>query len=259
MEALLKTLLLDSNGLFAYLGVFGVLVACGLGVPLPEDLSLILGGFLAQRGSANLQVMMAVGFAGILAGDSLIFLAGRRVGTHAVSRGFLARIVTPDKRARVERLFELHGQKIVMAARFLPGVRAVTYFSAGSAGMSYTRFILFDGLAALASAPLFVYLGYRFGGEFDVIKHKVEQGQVAVLVTLVAALLSLLVYRRVKANRAARAKALEAAPVPSVSAERVEKDVEESVRRIASAAPVGGRAAPELGSLSKAARLKTTE
>jgi membrane protein DedA with SNARE-associated domain len=35
----------------AYLSIFAVLVACGLGVPLPEDISLILGGFLVYRAS----------------------------------------------------------------------------------------------------------------------------------------------------------------------------------------------------------------
>src|SRR4029077_14580146 len=54
-------------------------------------------------------------------------------------------------------------EKIVIAARFMPGVRAVTYFTAGSAGVAYARLICFAGLAALLSAPLFVLLGYRFG------------------------------------------------------------------------------------------------
>ena len=140
MEHLLKHLLIDSNGLVAYLSIFGVLVACGVGLPLPEDVSLVLGGFLAHQGAAKLPIMIAVGFFGILCGDSLIYLAGRRVGAK-VGRdggsGFLARIVTPEKRAKVEKLFAAHGQKIVMIARFLPGVRAVTYFTAGSAGMRY--------------------------------------------------------------------------------------------------------------------------
>jgi membrane protein DedA with SNARE-associated domain len=108
--------------------------------------------------------MVAVGFVGILVGDSLIYLAGRRVGRRVrTGHGWLARVVTPPRRIVVEGLFARHGEKIVIAARFMPGVRAVTYFTAGSAGMPYARFICFDGLAALLSAPLFVLLGYRFG------------------------------------------------------------------------------------------------
>ncbi|HYR54969.1 MAG TPA: DedA family protein, partial [Myxococcaceae bacterium] len=71
---------MQSEGVAAYLVIFGVLVACGLGVPLPEDISLVTGGFLAYLEVANLFVMMGVGFVGILCGDSVIFLAGRRFG-----------------------------------------------------------------------------------------------------------------------------------------------------------------------------------
>ena len=81
MQDFLTNLLGSTQGFFAYVTVFGILVACGLGVPLPEDISLILGGFLAHKGAANLTVMMVVGFLGILVGDSLIFYAGRRLGS----------------------------------------------------------------------------------------------------------------------------------------------------------------------------------
>ena len=65
MQEFLTNLLGSTHGFFAYVTVFGVLVACGLGVPLPEDISLILGGFLAHKGAASLPVMMLIGFAGI--------------------------------------------------------------------------------------------------------------------------------------------------------------------------------------------------
>ncbi len=202
MDELLRNLLGDAQGPVAYATVFGILIACGLGVPLPEDISLILGGYLAHIKAVNLWVMMAVGFLGILCGDSLIYLAGRRIGTKVGSRGgFLARVVTPEKRARVEALFGKHGQKIVMIARFLPGVRAVTYFTAGSAKMSYTRFILWDGLAALASAPLFVYLGFHFGAELETLIQMLKRGQVKVIAVLVVLALGYVVYARVRKRR----------------------------------------------------------
>ena len=188
---------MQTEGLAAYGVIFGVLVACGLGIPLPEDISLVTGGFLAYLDAANLYIMMAVGFVGILVGDTLIFSAGRRIGTQVGrgGHGFFARIVTPEKRRKVEELFARHGEKIVMIARFLPGVRAVTYFTAGSARMKYRRFIFFDGVAALASAPLFVFLGYKFGDEIEALYRAVRRGESAVIVVL-GVLLSLLIYRR---------------------------------------------------------------
>ena len=213
MEAFLFSLVAGANGLGAYLIVFTILVVCGLGVPLPEDITLILGGWMAYTGAANLSVMMGVGFLGILVGDSLIYMAGRRLGTKVGSRpgGFFARIVTPEKRAKVEGMFAKHGQKIVMIARFLPGVRAVTYFTAGSARMNYGSFILWDGLAALASAPIFVWLGFHFGGELDYLKEKLKDGQVVVFGSLALLAIGAFLYMRRRAA-VARAQQLTLSP-----------------------------------------------
>ncbi len=188
MNDFLLQLVNDTSGVFSYLVVFGILLACGLGVPLPEDVALILGGYLVHADRANLTLMMITGFMGIMIGDSIIFFAGRRFGSRVGKKvkpgGFFGRIVTPEKRARVEQLFLKHGDKIVCIARFMPGVRAVTFFTAGSVGMKYLRFVFFDGVAALVSAPVFIWLGYRFGGELEVLLENVKKGQTRVLVVL---------------------------------------------------------------------------
>lgn len=213
----LLNLLGNTSGVLAYLMVFAILVACGLGVPLPEDISLLLGGYLAHKGAAHLPIMMVVGFAGILVGDSLIFFAGRRIGGNVGKKGgFFARIVTPEKRAKVEGLFGRHGSKIVMIARFMPGVRAVTYFTAGSSGMSFWRFIFWDGLAALASAPVFVWLGAKYGDKLDWLIEQVHQGQYYVFGALGVLGLGIFVWRRRKAALAKQAEAqlaMQAVPV----------------------------------------------
>ncbi|KFE70090.1 DedA family protein [Hyalangium minutum] len=220
MEELLTSLLSNTQGFIAYATVFLILLACGLGVPLPEDISLILGGFLAHKGAASLPVMMVVGFAGILAGDSLIFHFGRKLGSKVGRKpgGFFARIITPEKRAKVEGLFEKHGHKVVMIARFMPGVRAVTYFTAGSVGMPYWRFIFWDGLAALLSAPVFVFLGFHFGSELDFLIGKLKDGQFVVMGILVAAGVGYFLWQRRKAAAAARdaAQSLQQAAVAPV-------------------------------------------
>lgn len=201
MEAILQSLLADSQGLLAYLTVFGILLACGLGVPLPEDLSLILGGYLAHQGAANLPAMMAVGFFGILVGDSMIYAIGRRVGLSPSKGGLIGRIVTPEKRALVAHMFERHGRKVVMIARFMPGLRAVTYFTAGSVRMPYLQFIFWDGIAALASAPFFVWLGFRFGDEMDALIAKVKEGQMAAISALVLLGVAFFAYRFIRNRR----------------------------------------------------------
>jgi membrane protein DedA with SNARE-associated domain len=132
--------------------------------------------------------MMLTGYFGIIIGDSMIFFAGRRIGSRVGQKagGFFSSIVTPEKRARVEQLFAKHGEKIIMLARFLPGVRSVTYFTAGSVGMKWSHFVFFDSVAALVSAPIFVFLGYKFGGELDALIQQIRKGQQGVLIAMAA-------------------------------------------------------------------------
>lgn len=159
-----------------YAVVFGVLVLCGFGLPLPEDIILVTGGLLAWRASPleeatlgamvrdhSLLSMIGFGMAGILAGDSIIFLAGRKLGHRVAEFGPLRRIITPQKLTDAEKLLRRRGNLVVVVARFLPGLRAPTYFTVGHAKLPYWEFLLFDGAAAAVSAPLWVCLGFYFG------------------------------------------------------------------------------------------------
>lgn len=151
------------SGLAGYVLVLATLIICGFGVPIPEDIILISGGYLAAAAGHSPWAMVATGLAGIMLGDSIIFWLGRRFGLTLASRTILRHYLTPERLARVERLFRRHGEKVLVAARFMPGVRAVAFFSAGAMRVPYWHFVLLDGLAALVSAPLWVLLGHRFG------------------------------------------------------------------------------------------------
>jgi membrane protein DedA with SNARE-associated domain len=205
----------SASGLGAYGLVFGVLVACGLGLPLPEDVALITGGYLAFLGHANLHVMLVVGFLGILVGDTIVFHLGR-ASRNAHGRqapgGLLRRHVTPERLARVEAQFHRRGPLMVMIARFLPGVRAATYFVAGGARMTYPRFILCDGLAALISAPLFIYAGHHFGGEIGQVVEWAKEFHNWLIGAMVAAVGGYFAWQLAQRRRAARAPTLLPAP-----------------------------------------------
>ncbi|NPC48385.1 DedA family protein, partial [Corallococcus exiguus] len=150
--------------------------------------------------------------------------------------GFFSKIVTPEKRAKVESLFVTHGQKIVMIARFMPGVRAVTYFTAGSVHMSYWRFIFWDGLAALLSAPVFVWLGFHFGGELDMVIRKLKDGQVVVMGSLAVLAVGYFVYRRRK-NAKLKAEAAAKEQLTPVALPPVPETLENSMSPTRAASP----------------------
>jgi len=174
-------LLLESHSLgVGLVFVFGVLLLCGFGLPMPEDVILVSGGVLAWMASPleaptfagmirddGLLFMVATGLAGILAGDSVIFWAGRKLGRRVAEFRLLRHMVTPEKLEKVERRLRQRGNVVVMIARFLPGLRAPTYFTVGHSRFAYWKFLIYDGLAALVSAPVWVCLGFWFGDDIQ--------------------------------------------------------------------------------------------
>lgn len=211
MEHFISQFLEGATGGGAYLRVLVVLLLCGMGLPLPEDVVLITGGYLVFNEAAHLGPMLLTGFAGILLGDSIMFFLGRYLGDFLVRRWPFNKIFTPAKRQTVEGLFAKYGEKIVMIARFMPGVRAVTFFSAGTAGMKYSHFVFFDGLAALISAPVFICLGWYFGSDIQKLIQNVRKGQPAVLGTIGVALLVYLLVKSLRSRRKVRLEKASAA------------------------------------------------
>lgn len=182
-----------------YTAVFIALMICGAGLPLPEDITLVAGGVIAGLGYANVHVMCAMTLFGVLLGDSAIFLLGHYYGARMLTWRPIARVLTPSRYLAVQGKFDRYGNRLLFAARFLPGMRTTIYVTAGTTHrVSFPRFLLIDTLAALISVPIWVYLGY-FGANnhaWLVMWIRRGQGSLWAAAGLLAALLLLLWWRR---------------------------------------------------------------
>jgi membrane protein DedA with SNARE-associated domain len=152
---------------FTYLGLFVVLLLCGLGLPVPEDVALLAGGYLVHRGVVRYPITLAVSLVGVVAGDNSLYFLGRRVGGGLLTYFGLGRPGSRDQVERLQAFMKRHGHLAIFYARFLAGLRALIYLSAGSLGVPPTRFLLYDLLGALISVPVVVSLGYIFGGQIE--------------------------------------------------------------------------------------------
>jgi membrane protein DedA with SNARE-associated domain len=152
---------------FTYVGLFLVLALCGLGLPVPEELPLLTGGFLVYRGITQYPATLLIAFVGVIAGDNSLFFLGRRFGTSVLK---YLEYMRPHTRQRIEwlkMLIDRYGNRAIFYARFLPGVRAPIYLASGLAGMTPRRFIAYDALGAAISVPVVVSIGYFFGDQID--------------------------------------------------------------------------------------------
>jgi len=148
-----------------YVAVFMALLLCGAGLPLPEDITLVAGGVIAGLGYADVHIMAAVTMVGVLLGDAGMFLLGHHYGVHMLQWKPIALLMPPRRYAKMQDKFSRYGNRLMFFARFLPGMRTAVFITAGATHrVSFWRFLLLDGLAALVSVPFWVYLGY-FGAD----------------------------------------------------------------------------------------------
>ena len=131
-----------------YLAPFLILLLAGAGLPVPEEVTMTGSGFLCFRGAVEFWPIVVTCYTATLLGDSIPYWLGRRYGMSALRFRVVAKVVHPERMALLERRFEQHGNWAVFTCRFLPGVRLPGWFMAGTLGMSYTRFIILDGIAA---------------------------------------------------------------------------------------------------------------
>jgi membrane protein DedA with SNARE-associated domain len=190
-----------------YAKLAGILLLCGLGLPIPEDISLISAGYLAHLGTVELHSIFIVCFVAVLGGDTLAFTVGRQFGTKILASRFGHRYFNPKRQRRVRAYFRRYGSKVIFIARFLPGLRFSIFLSAGMLHVRPYVFIVYDSLAALLSVPFLVYSAWYFGDRIDqVIKwaKRSEYGILALIgVVLIYAVIKILRKRRARPAAAA--------------------------------------------------------
>jgi membrane protein DedA with SNARE-associated domain len=212
----LITYLSGFDGWTGYSIILGVLLVCGLGVPIPEDITLVAAGILAAIGNISLPGALIAGFVGVLLGDSILFFLGRRYGYKVFTLPVFRKIFTEKRIQLARNKVVTNSRFICFSARFLPGLRAPIYLTAGVMGVKPLTFLLLDGFAALISVPIWIFVGYYLGENLDDTFHmvmKIQKYLIAIIVVLVAGYIFWL-YRIKKKEAAATG---ETPPIPPVN------------------------------------------
>jgi membrane protein DedA with SNARE-associated domain len=198
---------------FVEQGSYGLMLAAlliaGLGLPLPEDIVLISGGILIQRGVTSIWATVTICVIGVLVGDTTLFLLARRAGPAMYRRKFIAKVLPPARRAKLEGLFAKYGGLVIFCARHVAGLRAPVFAVAAIHGMSLWRFLLWDTLALGVSLPVVMYLGWLFADSIEQALDNVATVEHYILIAVFAVILLVAAWHTIKAIRKRR----EAPPV----------------------------------------------
>ncbi len=176
--------LINSSGAAPYFLVFGFLLICGLGIPIPEDIILVVAGYATYMGITDLWLMVLACYAGVILGDSIMFFLGSFFGKKLVRRWPFNKFLSETSLALAKRKLHQRGNKLIFAARFMPGLRAPIFFSAGTLHLPARIFLFYDGIAALLSVPLIVGLAYRYGEQIDRITKEIKKAEHGVAITI---------------------------------------------------------------------------
>jgi membrane-associated protein len=141
-----------------------------VGIVLPGEIGVILGGVLANQHKLPLAAVLVAGIAGAIIGDSIGYWVGKRYGERILAK-IPNRILKPEHVERAEESVRRFGGKAVFVGRFTAALRALVPGMAGMARIHYGRFLAWNALGGAVWAATFVILGYLAGSQYKTIEH----------------------------------------------------------------------------------------
>lgn len=170
-------------------GIIFVLLALGIfGLPIPDEWLLAYLGHLLFKGKLAPAPTIAAAFFGSIFGMTINYLLGRSFGLYLVNKFGRYLHITEARITAAHDWFDHAGRWGLMAGYFLPGIRHLTAFVAGTVKMRFDEFALFAYTGGLIWCGSFITLGYfleeGWSRESERIHHMLEIGSIAVLAVL---------------------------------------------------------------------------
>jgi membrane protein DedA with SNARE-associated domain len=157
--------------------------------PVPADLAVVLGAFVAERNGGSAALMGFLCWLANTASSAALYFYARKRGRAWLQQGWMARLMPPDVVAALERAYARHGILGIFMSRFLPGVRAAVTPFAGVVGMGPWKALLPASIASGLWYGVLVSVGSVLGLNWDAARGLVDNvsrvlGLVAVVVAL---------------------------------------------------------------------------
>jgi membrane protein DedA with SNARE-associated domain len=200
--------MIEAFAQYGYVGIFAAIIATGFGLPMPEELPILFAGVLVghddtlQPGMAVLRpdrlkwyIMLPVIITAVVVGDGLLYAVGRCWGPRLLDKEWVRRrILSPEKRAVIEKNFQDRGVMILLTARITPGIRTPIFLMAGILRVSFTRFLLADGLYAIPGVMVMFWLAYAMTDRVFELFRKFERFQELLMFGILSAVCGVVLY-----------------------------------------------------------------
>jgi membrane protein DedA with SNARE-associated domain len=182
---------------YGYLVIFFGVMLENAGVPVPGETILLVAGYFCSLGHFNIFLVMLIAATGAVLGDNAGFAIGHHYG-----RGILLRFgkyvfLTPTRLEHLENYFKSHGEKTILVARFITGLRVFAAVLAGASHMRWRIFFVYNVAGAILWSIVITTLGFLFGQSLPLlIKWVGRSGTILLIVVVVVVVIIWRIYRR---------------------------------------------------------------
>jgi membrane-associated protein len=152
---------------WSYLVVFTIAMLDAFFPIVPSEATAIAAGVVASTGGLSVEIVILAAALGAIAGDNISFALGHFLGAR-VERRFFKGEKSQKRLQWARKTLDERGGYLIVVARFIPGGRTVTTFTAGFVEtFPWRRFIVYDAIAGAIWGSYTVLLGYFGGKSFE--------------------------------------------------------------------------------------------
>lgn len=186
---------------YVFVGLLAFLEAAAfVGLVVPGETALVVGGVLASRGNVSLPLLLGVAAVAVVAGDSVGYAVGHHFGP-VIERSRVGRRIGARRWAAAHAYVERRGASAVFLGRWVGVMRALVPSIAGMVHMPYRRFFIANAAGGITWGTTVVVLGYVAGGSLAGAEHTLGHVSVAVGALLVALVVLAVVRHRLRGVR----------------------------------------------------------
>jgi membrane protein DedA with SNARE-associated domain len=186
---------------FPYIGIFILLILGGVGLPFPEDATLILSGFLVGQNVINpFQTFLAV-YSGLLISDFFLYWVGKKYGRMVVEHKRFQKIISPDRLSKLEEKFKKGDVWVILIGRHFLGLRAQIFLVAGVMRMPAIKFLITDATTALLTIAFMGAMGYAGGNSVQILRRDLTRIEHIAIVVLMMLITGWIVSKYFKGNK----------------------------------------------------------
>jgi membrane protein DedA with SNARE-associated domain len=149
------------EALYWYGSIWTVLFLTGIGLPpVPEEAGILYAaGLTALHPEVHWWGAWSAAGLGILCADSLLYGIGWKIGPKLFEYRWVQKVLSNERRQRLEGKIHDHGIKLLIMARFLPPLRTGVFLITGAARYSFTKFVIADLVYCVAGVGIFFFGG----------------------------------------------------------------------------------------------------